>query len=214
MSDRVGYVRSLFAREDVGLQGIRVGLKAAGIPDTSVPPEVGKFLFLLVRMMQPQRVLELGTLGGYSTLWMARALPPGGHIWSVDKIGVRIDLARRAMDVAGLSDRVTFCKAMAGEYMERCLRENLSFEFFFIDADKGSHLHYMEMAYRLGCPGALVIVDNLLSKGVLCQGGGQRLFARSIRSFNQSVATDDRWDGMILPFADGIGMFHLRTIGG
>jgi len=143
---------------------------AAGLPAIDVAPNQGKFLNLLARLTHSKKILEVGTLGGYSTIWLARALPPGGRLISLESNSKHADVAKSNIQRAGLSDRVDIRVGAALESLPEIEKEGLApFDFIFIDADKPNNPGYLEWAIKLSRPGTIIIVDNVVRDGAISE---------------------------------------------
>jgi predicted O-methyltransferase YrrM len=139
---------------------------ASGLPAIDVSAAQGKFLELLVRIVRPRRILEIGTLGGYSTIWLGRALPAGGSIVTLEYQAKHAEVARRNIERAGLSDRVRVIVGAAAETLPGVPRvQPEPFDLVFIDADKPGNPTYLEWAIRLGRPGTVIVLDNVIRDG-------------------------------------------------
>jgi predicted O-methyltransferase YrrM len=134
----------------------------SGLPPIDVTPSQGKLLHLLARLAGARAILELGTLGGYSTIWLARALPPGGRLVTIESEPVHAEVARRNLQDAGVADRVDL---RVGRALEVLPELEAPFDLIFVDADKASIPEYVEWSVRLGRPGTVVIVDNVVRGG-------------------------------------------------
>ena len=133
---------------------------AAGLPPIEVAPVAGKLLHLLVRISGARRVLEIGTLGAYSTIWMARGIPDGGHVVTIEAEPATAKIARANLDRAGVGDKVEILLGRAADVLPT-LEGSEPFDLVFIDADKQSNTIYIDWAARLGRPGTVVVVDNI-----------------------------------------------------
>jgi predicted O-methyltransferase YrrM len=157
----------LFGRDPV-LEAALDASRAAGLPAINVPANAGKLLQLLTRLQRAAKVLEIGTLAGYSTIWLARALPPGGRIVTLEFEPKHADVARANLTRAGLIDRVDIRVGAALVSLALLEREGAGpFDLVFIDADKPRTPQYIEFALRLSRPGTLLIVDNVVRSGEL-----------------------------------------------
>ena len=158
-------VDSLLARDPI-LEAALKANRAAGLPSIDVSPAQGKFLNLLVRMCQARLVLEIGTLGGYSTIWMARGLPRGGRLVSLEAELLHATVARENISRAGLAEIVEIRVGRAIDTLPQLLAEELHpFDLIFIDADKPSNSAYLDWAMRLSRPGTVIVVDNVIRNG-------------------------------------------------
>lgn len=135
-----------------------------GLPPIDVSATQGKMLFLLAQMAGAKRILEIGTLGGYSTIWLARALPEGGSLVTLELEAHHARVAQANLETAGLADRVDIRVGPAVESLTAMTGEE-PFDLVFIDADKQSNVRYVEEAIRLGRPGTTIIVDNVVREG-------------------------------------------------
>ena len=139
---------------------------AAGLPAIEVSPLAGKLLHLLARMSRARRVLEVGTLGGYSTIWLARGIPDDGRVVTLELEQQHADLARANLERAGVSDKVEIIVGRAADTLPRIAeRGDEPFDLVFIDADKQSNTIYIDWAIRLGHPGTVIVVDNVVRMG-------------------------------------------------
>ena len=158
-------VDSLLARDPI-LEAALKANRAAGLPSIDVSPAQGKFLNLLVRMCRARLVLEIGTLGGYSTIWMARGLPRGGRLVSLEAELLHATVARENISRAGLAEIVEIRVGRAIDTLPQLLAEELHpFDLIFIDADKPSNSAYLDWAMRLSRPGTVIVVDNVIRNG-------------------------------------------------
>lgn len=179
------------------------GLKE-GIP--IVDRASGRLLSTLVHAMMANRVLEIGTAYGYSTLWMALALPPAGHIWTIDPDVERTEIARGYFERAGVGDKIDIINQPALEVLEMWSQRNL--DIIFIDALKTEYADYLERAIPMLKRSGLVIVDNLLWGGRAAADPSAKDSAdtKAIREFNKIFLTHPQLDATIVPVGDGIGI--------
>ena len=162
------YFGSLLAPSDENLDAALKANREAGLPAIDVSPLQGKFLHVLVQMTQAKRVLEIGLLGGYSTIWMARALPRGGRIVSLEFSPKHAEVARANLRRAGLLSRVDIRIGPALESLPVLASERGGkFDLIFIDADKGNNPHYLEWALKLSHRGTVIVVDNVARHGTV-----------------------------------------------
>lgn len=167
-SDVDAYVDEKLSPYDEVLEAVLRANAAAGLPAIDVSPPQGKFLNLLVRMSGASRVLEIGTLGGYSTIWMARALPPGGRLVTLEFEPRHAAVAKSNLERAGLSDVVEIRVRRALDSLPELAAEQAGpFDFVFIDADKPSNPQYLEWALRLARPGTVIVLDNVIREGAV-----------------------------------------------
>jgi predicted O-methyltransferase YrrM len=139
-----------------------------GLPSIQVSPTQGKFLHLLARACRAERILEVGTLGGYSTIWLGRALPPGGRLISLELNPAHAEVARANLRRAGLAEIVDVRVGPAAESLERLAREEgAKFDLIFLDADKPNNALYLDFALRLGHSGTVLVIDNVVREGTI-----------------------------------------------
>jgi len=164
--DAVDEYFGVLVPEDVALVETRAAAVAAGLPDIAVAPNQGKLLHLLAQTAGARRILEIGTLGGYSTLWLARALPADGVLLTLEIDPVHARVAADSLEQAGVGDRVEVLVGPAVETLDRLIGEGTEpFDLVFIDADKQNIARYVEQSLTLSRPGTLVIVDNVVRAG-------------------------------------------------
>ena len=156
---------------DPALEAALEASAAAGLPPINVAPNQGALLELLARLAGARRILEIGTLGGYSTIWLARALPAGGHLITLEADPKHAAVARANLDRAGLSDLVEIRVGPALASLPALAAEGSGpFDLTFIDADKPSTPSYLDWAVKLSRPGSLIIIDNVIRNGAVIEG--------------------------------------------
>lgn len=195
------YVAGLFAREDEPLGAIRADHRAYDIPEINVSPEEGAILRLLVRAIGARRVLEVGTLGGYSGVWLARALAPGGRLVTIEGSEKHAAFASRSFERAGVADRVDL---LQGHALDILTGLSGPFDVVFLDADKAPLPEYLREATRLLRPGGLLLCDNTYMDGAVADPDAQGSDVRGMRAFNQLVADDPRFVAAVIPVRDGL----------
>ena len=196
------YVQRLYATEDGHLRRVRVRADEAEMPRIQLPPATARALQLLVRAVGARRVLEVGTLAGYSAIWIARALPPGGKLVTIEIDPGHASVARRSVEQAGLADRVDVRVGDAVELLAR-LGPDGSFDAVFLDADKERYTTYMEEAARLLRPRGLLMADNAFWAGRVLDPDSDKL-AGALNRFNERLSSDHRFEATILPVGDGL----------
>lgn len=160
------YIVDKLVDESAALADALKANAAGGLRPIDVSAAQGKFLHLLVRMSGARRVLEVGTLGGYSTIWMAKALPAGGSIVTLEYEPHHAEVARRNVERAGYSDRIEVRVGAAAETLPVLAAEKPEpFDFVFIDADKPNNTTYLDWAIKLGRPGTVIVLDNVVRDG-------------------------------------------------
>jgi predicted O-methyltransferase YrrM len=171
----------------------------AGLPPIQVSAAQGKFLEILVRMTGARRVLELGTLGGYSAIWMARALPPGGVIVTVELDPKHAAVASSNFDRAGVSDRVELRVGSALETLPLISESREGpFDLFFIDADKANIPSYFEWALRMSHAGSVIVVDNVVREGAVVDAASDDPSVKGVRRLNEMLAAERRVDSTVV----------------
>lgn len=198
------YVAELFAPEDEVLRELAEEIAESDMPEIYISPEEGRLLQVLLRMVKAARVLELGTLGGYSAIWMARALPEEGRLITVEKVPERAELARRHVERADLADRIEVRVGEARELLVDLAGE-APFDAVFIDADKKGYPEYLEWCIENVRSGGLVIADNAFKNGEVLEDSDDP-GVRGIQEFNRRVATDPRFTSIVVPTRDGVAI--------
>lgn len=210
------YIEDLLVPADAALEQGLADAEAAGLPAIAVSPNEGKLLHLVARLVRPARILEIGTLGGYSTTWLARALEPGGRLVSLEIDPHHAGVARRNLVRAALGDRVEIRVGPAAASLRAMIEaDEPPFDVVFIDADKEGYAEYLDLSLRLSRAGSVVLADNVIR-------GGQVLDARSTdprvqgaRAFNARLAAHPRLDSIILPIlrehVDGISISIVKA---
>lgn len=181
---------------------------AAGLPSIDISPLYGKLLELLVRITGAKRVLEIGTLGGYSTIWLARVLPEGGSVVTIESVDHHADVARQNLENARVNDRVDLRRGLALDVLPTL---EGTFDLIFIDADKPSNPDYLKWALKLSRPGTVIVADNVVRNGAVLDADSDDANVKGIRSFLQLVADEPRlsatalqtvgekgWDGLAI----------------
>lgn len=201
MSDRATwsavdqYFAERIVREDEALTASLREAEAAGMPAIAVSAAQGKLLHLLARSIGAKRILEVGTLGGYSTIWLGRAVGPAGRVISLELSAKHADVARKNVDRAGLSSIVEVRLGAAIELLPKLHAEEAGpFDFAFIDADKASCWEYFDWAVRLSRPGAIVIVDNIVRNGAVADPMKSGDDVEGVRRFLDRAGRDPRVD--------------------
>jgi predicted O-methyltransferase YrrM len=163
------YLADTLLGHDPALEAALAAQRAAGLPEIEVSPVSGKLLNLLVRMSGARRVLEIGTLGGYSTIWLARGVGDGGQVTTIEAEQENAHIARKSIDAAGVGDRVEILVGRGADVLPG-LDGSEPFDLVFIDADKESNTIYLDWAARLGRPGTVVVLDNTGRDGEIVNG--------------------------------------------
>ncbi len=198
------YLAALLVGEDPALDAAVSAQRAAGLPAIEVAPVNGKFLHLIARISGARRILEIGTLGGYSAIWLARALPDDGLVISIEAEPANARLARANLDRAGVGARVQIREGRALDVLPT-LSGEAPFDLVFIDADKESNAAYLDWAARLGRPGTVVIVDNIGRGGAVADPTNSRPDVVGTRQGLEVLARDPRFEATALQTLDAKG---------
>ena len=206
------YFTDRLALSDPALESVLKANAAAGLPAIDVSAAQGKFLHLLARMVRASRILEIGTLGGYSTIWLARALPPQGRLVTLEADPRRAEVARGNFGRAGLADRIDLRVGAALDTLPILATEGgAPFDFVFIDADKPNNSAYFSWALRLSRSGAVIVVDNIVREGDVADPKSRDPDVIGVRKFFDMLAAEPRvsatalqtvgvkgWDGLAI----------------
>lgn len=187
------YFSDLLVGEDSALDAALRASNDAGLPTIAVAPNQGKFLQLLARMQQARRILEIGTLGGYSTIWLARALPVAGVLVTLEADAHHAEVARGNIVRAGLSNTVDVRVGPALETLPQLADEGSEpFDLTFIDADKASIPEYFDWSVQLSRPGAVIVVDNVVREGAVVDADSDDPAVQGVRRFHDALTGDTR----------------------
>jgi predicted O-methyltransferase YrrM len=187
------YISEKVVAPDAALEAALKANAAAELPSIDVAPNQGKLLHLFVKMMGAKRVLEIGTLGGYSTIWMARALPEGGRLVTLELNPKHAEVARGNLERAGMAERVDIRVGAAIESLAKLWEENaVAFDLIFIDADKQSIPEYLEWAMRLARPGTVILTDNVIRDGAVVDAESADTAVQGVRRMFDLLAAEPR----------------------
>jgi predicted O-methyltransferase YrrM len=196
------YIDTELVRSDAALEAALDASRAAGLPAIQVAPNQGKFLALLARIRGARKILELGTLGGYSTIWLARALPADGRLITLELEPRHAQVARINLERAGLTN-VEIRVGRALDSLPQLAAEGAGpFDFVFIDADKANIAEYFTWSLRLARPGSVIVVDNVVRKGAVIDANSTDANVRGVRRFNEQLAA-----------TPGVSATTLQTVG-
>jgi caffeoyl-CoA O-methyltransferase len=205
------YVRRLFAGEDEVLEELRYEISRRSLPEISISAEVGRLLQVLLTSIGARRVVEVGTLGGYSAIWMGRALPAEGRLLSLELDPERAALAREFVARAGLETVIEVREGDARDVLkELAAGPEAPFDAVFIDADKESYVDYLERALELVRPGGLIIADNAFRDGRVLDEDADEA-TRGVQRYNERVASHARLASTIIPIRDGLAVSVVRA---
>jgi caffeoyl-CoA O-methyltransferase len=209
------YVEDLYAPQDEALEAAVRESQRAGLPEIHVSPNEGKLLQLLAEMTGARRILEIGTLGGYSAINLARGIAEDGLMISLEIDEHHAEVARRNVERAGVGGRVEIRVGDARELLVQLVESDEGpFDLIFIDADKEGYPEYLEWAIRLSRHGSLILGDNTIWGGSIIDPKDDS--TRAIHEFNEKLARDPRLSGLILPFmrerVDGLAIARVRDL--
>jgi len=194
------YFGDRLAPHDEALTACMETNREAGLPSIDVPSLLGKYLDLMVRISGARRVLEIGTLGGYSTIWLARAVPPGGKVVTLEIDPRNAEIARKNLERARVLDRV---EIMVGPAMDtlRTFSESGAdpFDLIFIDADKKSIPQYLEWSMKLSRPGTVILVDNVVRDGKVLDADSRDPDIQGVRRMTEMMAAHPRLSATAIP---------------
>src|SRR5579862_875241 len=187
------YICDYLIPSDSALDAALESSNAAGLPAINVSPNFGKFLYLLARLQGARNILEVGTLGGYSTIWMARALPAGGKLITLEYDPKHAEVARKNLERANLLNVVEIRLGKAIETLPKIAAEKLGpFDIIFIDADKPSNTDYFQWALKLARRGSIIIVDNVVRDGNVVDPTSTDDAVQGVRRLNDYLKTESR----------------------
>ncbi|MDN4642825.1 O-methyltransferase [Arthrobacter sp. PsM3] len=193
------FLSEVVVRPDSTLKRAVSTAREAGMPPIEVAPTAGKLLKLLVQLAGARRVLEIGTLAGFSTIWMAQGLPDGGRLITCEYLSKHAAVARANVDFAGLGHLVEIRVGAALDTLQALADEGAEpFDFVFIDADKENNPHYLDWAIRLGRPGTAVVMDNVVWEGAVLDPALDAVNAPGIISAVKMLGGDPRLDGTVI----------------
>src|SRR5436309_4966911 len=183
------YITDTLVQPDAALAAALEASDAAGLPQINVSPAHGKLLWLLARLQNARRILEVGTLGGYSTIWLARGLAAGGRLITLEALEKHAAVARSNLERAGLADRV---EIRVGKALDTLPQLAGPFDLTFIDADKQNNAEYFRWALKLSRPGSLIIVDNVVRDGAVIDAASRDAAVQGVRRLYELTAAEPR----------------------
>ena len=194
------YLGDLLAPHDASLSHAIQANHDKGLPSIDVPPLLGKFLDLMIRISGARRVLEIGTLGGYSTIWMAHALPDGGKVITLELEPRHAEIARANFETAEVSDRIEILVGPASDSLRAMHEANSpAFDFIFIDADKERMPEYLDWSLKLSHPGTVIIADNVVRDGKVLNAKTRDPHVRGVQQFLEKLAANPRLSATAIP---------------
>jgi len=183
------YIADTLVQPDEALASALEASDKAGLPAISVSPAHGKLLWILARLVNAKRILEVGTLGGYSAIWMARALPEGGKLISLEAVAKHAEVARKNIERAGLGAKV---EVRVGQALATLPSLQGPFDLAFIDADKQNNAEYFAWALKLSRPGSVIVVDNVVRDGKVIDARSRDASVQGVRRLNELIAAEKR----------------------
>ena len=209
------YIEALFTPSDEALTANLADAAAAGLPEIHVSPNQGHLLYLLAKISGAKRALEIGTLGGYSTTWLARALAPGGSVVTLELDPHHAQVARRSLDRAQLAVPVEIRLGPAADSLRELARLGTApFDLIFIDANKTGYVEYLELSLPLARPGTMILADNVIRHGAVLDAEPADANDRGARAYNQAVARHPRLESLVVPIVrrriDGMAISIVR----
>jgi caffeoyl-CoA O-methyltransferase len=193
------YISNLLGHEDEALIAATRSLKEAGMPAISISPNQGKFLQVLALLCNAKNILELGTLAGYSTIWMARALPKDGKLITLEYDPKHAAVAQKNIERAGLSEQVQIKTGKALDILPQLHAEGAGpFDMIFIDADKPPYADYFQWALKLSRPGTLIVADNVIRDGKVLDENSTEAAVNGAQRFNKMLGANTAVTATIL----------------
>jgi len=183
------YLEEKLVQSDAALEAALAASDKAGLPAIAVSPSHGKLLWILARLVGAKRILEIGTLGGYSAIWMARALPAGGRLITLEAVDKHAQVAKANIAKAALEKQV---EIRVGPALDTLPTLQGPFDLSFIDADKQSNAEYFSWALRLSRPGSLIVVDNVVRDGRVIDARSSDASVQGVRRLNDLIAAEKR----------------------
>jgi predicted O-methyltransferase YrrM len=206
-------ITQLFASEDQGLQYALAAAKEAGLPEIQISPVQGKFLQLLAAACQARKILEIGSLAGYSGIWLARSLPEGGRLITLEVNPHHAGVVRSSFARAGVDNRAEVRVGRALDLLPH-LESEAPFDLVFIDADKPPYPQYLDWALRLTRPGSIIVADNCIRRGAALHESNDEATA-GLFEYNRRIASNPRLVSLALPmdddFTDGYAIAVVRS---
>lgn len=209
------HLSSLLVQDDDALKNALKTSAEAGLPPIQVSPVQGKLLYLLARSIKARSILEIGTLGAYSTIWLARALPGGGRLITLESEPHHAKVAQANINAAGLDSVISLRLGLALDLFPVLVSEGAGpFDLIFIDADKVNTGHYFEWSLKLSHPGTMIIVDNIVRKGAIADPSSEDPAVQAMRRFLSMLAVEPRVSATALQMvgAKGYDGFALALV--
>ncbi|MEY8191966.1 O-methyltransferase [Peribacillus simplex] len=206
------YIDSVFYTKDPLLEEVITSIQENGMPSISVSPSSGKLLTMLVSISGAKNVLEIGALGGYSGICLAKGFGSEGTLTSLELKEDYAKLAYGNLSKAGFGDQVSYMTGAALQSLEKLVQDNKKFDFFFIDADKDNYENYLQYCIKLAEPGALIVMDNVLARGsVAYPDAVPERHTAFMKAFNETVAKHPQLESVLIPIGDGLTLSKVSA---
>ncbi|GAB0168278.1 O-methyltransferase [Lysinibacillus sp. CTST325] len=205
------YIDTVFHSEDSILEGVITSIEENGMPAISVSASSGKLLTMLVSMTGAKNILEVGALGGYSGICLARGFGSDGKLTSLELEEKYAQLAYGNLSKAGFGEQVTYITGPALQSLEVLVQSNERFDFFFIDADKDNYENYLNYCVQLANPDAIIVTDNVLAAGSVADPNAKpKRYTELMKKFNVAVANHPQLESIIIPIGDGMTLSKVK----
>lgn len=205
------YIDSVFNDQDLLLEEVLASIEDSGMPSISVSPSSGKLLTLLVSIAGAKNILEIGALGGYSGIYLARGFGNEGKLTSLELEKNYAELAASNLAKAGFGEQTTYMTGPALANLEKLLADQRRFDFFFIDADKENYENYLNFCIKLAEPGAVIAADNVLAGGSVANPAADpRRYTDTMKKFNETVANHPSLESILVPVGDGLTVSRVK----
>ncbi len=203
------YIQTLFTSQDVDYERINQIMIETGMPTISVSPETGKLLTLLVKISGAKNLLEIGALGGYSGICLLRG-NEDAKLVSLELEQLYANVAKRNVEEAGYREKVSYKVGPALDSLNELKEKAETYDFFFIDADKGNYTHYLDLCIQLASPGAIIAADNTLWDGKVLEEHPTDQDTLALQKYNDQVAHHPRLESILIPIGDGLTIARVK----
>jgi len=199
------YIDAVFNTQDALLEEVVASIAENGMPAISVSPSSGKLLTMLVAISGAKNILEIGALGGYSGICLARGFGSEGKLTSLELEERYAEVAERNLTKAGFGKQINYVTGPALESLEKLIADKNTFDFFFIDADKENYENYLNGCLQLAEPGALILSDNVMAAGSVVDDLAEpKRYTDIMKKYNDLVANHPRLESLLIPIGDGV----------